>query len=1181
VLRANAIFLSVAVSVFRAFRGYSKNLRNNVDLAVVTPDRRLEAAGGRVINARARFPVRVALAALFAVHRRRLPRPSLFIDTMQRTRVLRTLATIAALSISAASVSAQTIDSATIAGFRWRTVGPANFMGRLSDVVGIPGPSKTLFVAAAAGGIWKSTNNGITWRPVFDDQRVISMGMLAIAPSDTQQVWAGTGEPNSRNTIEPGAGIYKSTDGGATWKFMGLQKTQHIGRIVVHPTNPNIVYVAALGAAWAANPERGLYKTTDGGQNWQLIKFISNKAGFIDVAMDPKNPETLYAASWERLRTPYSLKSGGPGSALWKTTDGGKTWTEIKGSGFPEGTKGRIGLAIAASNPDYVYAMVEAAEPSKDGSYKPDRAPKGNGLYRSTDAGKTWTRMNPANTRPFYYSQVRVDPKNPERVYFSSTQILVSDDGGKTARPAAQSVHVDDHGLWIDPNDPERWVLGNDGGISITYDKGGNFLFPANLPLAQMYEVSYDYAVPYNICGGAQDNGAWCGPSRRRGGALNNAYWYTISGGDGFYTAQDPTDPNIVWGESQGGNASRLNLKTGERSTLRKPGWQEKYKLWEDSIALVRGDPLKPETREMTTKINEYRTKQKADSIDLALRFNWNTPYFLSPHNPQVLYMGGNRVLKSTARGDNLFLLSPDLSKKLAAKIDTSMNLTGGVTLDATGAETYGTVVALAESYMKPGLLFAGTDDGNVWISHNDGATWDNLTGRFPGLPNNEVYVNRIEPSHFDVNTFYVAFDNHRTNDFLPYLYVTTDGGKTFKSIVNNLPKDGVGDFVHVIREDPTNRDLLFVGTSIAVYASIDRGQNWTKFMTSMPSVPVFDLKIHPRDRELIAATHGRGFWIVDIAPLEQLTPKVLAANAFLFAPKTAFQWGEGPTLYASGNGNAQGFFQVPSPPYGAEISYRLTQFSPAGPVRIVVSSVNGDTLATLTGAGGAGVHSATWNFQGRRPVAAELSPSDRRDSILRVVRGPTVLDSLSKAGYDSVAMARVRQLLMAMAAGPNAAALGGRGGGGGRGNAGCERPLMQFDRFCARPGEGPLPGAGRAGGAGGAAADSSGEGGGGGGGGRGGPEAPNVVKVFGLIGIRPPAGGRGGGGGGGRGGAPGAFMANTGEYLVTLKVGDQTLRQVLRVERVSGGDDVANPFGGEKERELKVQAKAKARTTR
>lgn len=917
--------------------------------------------------------------------------------------------------LSAAPVSAQVLDSASISGLRWRTVGPANFMGRLSDVVGIPGPSKTIFVAAAAGGIWKSMNNGITWKPTFDDKRIISMGMLAIAPSDTQQVWAGTGEPNSRNSIEPGGGIYKSTDGGNTWTLKGLEKTEQIGRIVVHPTNPNLVYVAALGAAWRRNPERGLYKSTDGGTTWTLSKFISDKAGFVDVAMNMQNPNILFAASWERIRTPYSLTSGGPGSGLWKTTDGGTTWTEVKGGGFPDGVKGRIGLDISRSNPNIIYAMIEAAAPQTGGGFTPSRNPRDNGLWRSSDGGATWTKVNNANTRPFYYSQVRVDPKNPERVYFSSTQLQVSDDGGRTSRNAAQNVHVDDHGIWIDPNDPERWFLANDGGVAITFDKGGNFIQGQNLPIAQFYEVSYDYAVPYNICGGAQDNGAWCGPSKRRSGATNLAYWFTISGGDGFYTAQDPTDPSIVYGESQGGNASRINLKTGERYSFQKPTWQLQYRMWEDSIATVRGDPLRPATPAVTASITALRARQRQDSIDLSLRFNWNSPFFISPHNPATIYFAGNRVLKSTKRGEDLSLISPDLSKKMAARIDTADNWTGGITIDATGAETYSTVVSLAESYVKAGIIYAGTDDGNVWKSHNDGATWEDLSKNFPGLPGTDLYVTKIEPSHFDTLTFYVAFENHRWGHFKPYVYATNDGGKTFRSIAGDLPSDGNADYVHVVREDPANRDLLYVGTSIGVYATLNRGVSWFKLSSGFPSTPVYDLKVHPRDRELIAATHGRGFWIVDIAPLQQLTTRTITQNAFLFEPKTGFQWGEAPTLMASGNGNAQGFFAIPNPPYGASISYRVTGAG-SGPATIRITDALGDTIATLSGPGGAGLHTVTWPFSGTRtlPPAGPraLSASERRDSILRAVRAPMVLDSLTRAKYDSGAIAQARVLL-------------------------------------------------------------------------------------------------------------------------------------------------------------------------
>ena len=421
---------------------------------------------------------------------------------------------------------------------------------------------------------------------------------------------------------------------------MGLDKTQHIGRIVVHPTNPNIVYIAALGAAWKSNAERGIYKTTDGGNTWQLVKFINDKTGFIDITMSPKDPNTLYAAAWQRVRTPYSLTSGGPGSGLFKTTDGGATWIEIKGNGYPETQKGRIGLAISLSNPDVVYALTEAdSNPNAKPAKGAKRQTLQNGLYRSADAGKTWVKTNDANTRPFYYSQVRVHPRNPDRVWFSSTPVLVSNEGGKNARTSTQGIHVDHHAMWIDPNDPDRMIVGDDGGVSISYDNGGNWVFAAQLPIGQFYEVSYDFEVPYNICGGAQDNGSWCGPSKRKG-PVTNAYWLTIAGGDGFYTAQHPLEPWVVFGESQGGNASRLNLRTGERANLVKPNWRPRYQQYEDSILYTRGDTAQPASKEVNAKITEFRNRQKTDSTELDMRFNWNSPLFISPHNPDVVYLG-------------------------------------------------------------------------------------------------------------------------------------------------------------------------------------------------------------------------------------------------------------------------------------------------------------------------------------------------------------------------------------------------------------------------------------------------------------------------------------------------------------------------------------------------------------
>ncbi|MBK8647857.1 MAG: hypothetical protein IPN16_15230 [Gemmatimonadetes bacterium] len=1054
----------------------------------------------------------------------------------RRSLTLTLLATASSIGVAQAPFE---VDSATLAAFRWRLVGPANTMGRVSDVAGIPSPSKTLFVATAAGGIWKSTNNGTTWRPVFDNQRVISMGMLAIAPSDTMQVWAGSGEPNSRNSVSPGGGIYKSTDGGITWKLMGLEKTQTIGRIQVHPTNPNIVYVAALGAIWNANKERGLYKTTDGGTTWELIKFISDKAGFVDVQLDPSNPDVVWAASYERVRGPYFLKSGGPGSALWKSTDAGKTWTEVKGSGFPESMKGRMSIAIAQSNPKVMYTMVEAdtapnAKPDK--TKKPQEKPSG--LYRSADGGVTWERTNNENVRPFYYSQVRVHPKNPDRVYWSSTPVKVSDDGGKTTKNATVGVHVDHHAMWIDPNDPDRMIVGNDGGIAISYDQGGSYDVASTLPVSQAYNVSFDMSVPYRVCTGLQDNGSWCGPSRRKQGQITNAMWATVAGGDGFVTQQDPTDANIVYAESQGGNISRFNFATSERTSLVKPNWRPRYAQWEDSILVERPDTTAPMSKEQKKRIDAFRAQQKTDSVAFDLRWNWNTPYIISAHNPQVLYFGASRVLKSTKRGDEMYPISPDLSYADAEKIRISTRTTGGITVDATGAETYGTIVSLAESPIRPGILFAGTDDGRVWVSKNDGGSWDELSKNFPGLAPN-AYVSEIEPSPHDSMTVFVTFDNHRVGDFTPYVYHSADFGKSFKSIAANLPTGGP-DFVHVIKQDPTNADLLFVGTDVGAFVSLNKGQSWQKFMSGLPTVPVNDLKIHPRDKELIAATHGRALWIVDIAALQQMKPEAVAAESFLFKPKAAYQYGEMPF---EGQSVGHQFFQTPSPQYGAEISYRLTTRG-AGQVRVVIQDVTGDTIRTLNGPSTLGTHKVVWDFRGKAPTPPPLSPAGKRDSILTVRRADFVFDSLGKAGMDTVALGRFRRMITGGDMQQMAQMF--MGGGGTFGGSTVWNP---------RPGEQAAAQRGGGGGRGGAAGAAAAAG----------ITDPNVA--FQIVQLLNPRGGAGGGfalPGGARTQAP---IVQPGDYLVSITVNGKTLKQTLRVERASGSGVVSSFFEEEDER--------------
>lgn len=851
---------------------------------------------------------------------------------MPLARCQRTIRTAIHIAVAATLTlpyvaSAQLLDTATLASFAWRNVGPSEMGGRVTDIEGIPSPSHTFYVATATGGVWKTINAGTTFTPVFDNERVISIGDIAIAPSDTNQIWVGTGEPNVRNSVSPGGGVYKSTNGGASWTLMGLERTQHIGRVVVHPTNPDIVFVAALGQLWSANPDRGLYKTTDGGRNWRRVKFVDDSTGFVDVIIDQRTPNVMFAASWQVRRLAYDFASGGKGSALWKSIDGGETWDEVRGGGFPSTTKGRMGLAIAPSDSRVVYASVEAD------SLRNGAQPSGlqSGLYRSANGGETWTRTSDINARPFYFSQVTVDTRDANRVYWSSTPVQYSTDGGVTARIASHGVHPDHHAMWIDPADPQHQIVGNDGGVAQSWDRGGSYNFLNLMPLGQFNGISYNMAIPYRVCGGLQDNGTWCGPSRSKAYPLIGSEWIHIVGGDGFITAQHPTNPGIVYGESQVGVVQRVNPATGVGVRLQRP-------------RMPAGDEL---------------------------RFNWKTPFFLSVHDSATVYVGANHVLAAKGGRNALTVISPDLSKRDTAKTNMRFRV-GGITTDPGRAETWGTVFALAESPLRAGLLFAGTDDGNVWLSQDAGGKWQDLTTRVQGVPK-DASVSHIEPSHADTATFYVTFDNHMANDFTPYVYVTTDFGRTFTPIVNNLPR-GSADYVHVIRQDPFNAALLFVGTDLGVYVSRNSGATWQKFMTGMPTVPVTDLQIHPRERELIAATHGRSVWIVNIAPLEQLTTAVLAERAHLFAPTPGLQYNEKFAI-RSFAGNA--VYEGTNAPYGAELAYWSSGASPADSATLIVTSAAGDTLWQYRGASTRGVHRVTWDFLSGRATASNDEDGD------------------------------------------------------------------------------------------------------------------------------------------------------------------------------------------------------------
>src|SRR5688500_18530559 len=949
---------------------------------------------------------------------------------VQRSFPARATLSLVAMLV-ASPLTAQVPDSATLAGLTWRSIGPVNMAGRITDVEVDPRNPRVFYVAGATGGLWKTINAGTTFIPLWDNAPIASLGDIAISPSNPDIIWLGTGEDDSRNSVQPGYGIYKSTDGGLTWRSMGLEKSQHVGRIVVHPTNPDIVWVSALGALWGSNPERGLYKTTDGGRTWTMSKFISDKAGFVDIAIDPRNPNVLFAASYERVRGPHFLKSGGPGSALWRTADGGTTWREVKGGGFPETTKGRISIVIAASNPNIIYTMVEADSVRGE---QPQRLRSG--VYRSSDGGNTWRWMNVTNNRPFYFSQIRVDPKNPNRVYRMAVDFAFSDDGGYSWRTGMLGIHEDYHAMWINPNDTDHFIVGGDAGLFQTHDKGGSYDGLNNFAMAQFYGISYDFQVPYRVCGGMQDNGTSCGISRRRGGQLQMTDWFAIFAADGLQSAQDPVNPEFVYYESQGGNIARRNLATGETMSLRPR--TVSVNQYGQQINQIKANTQANST-EQVQQIAAVRQRLRTEMADpgVANRWNWNTPFILSRHNPMVYYVGANKMFKSVKRGEGLVAISPDLSTqnpdwlRISGGFDAEGNpatdASGGITRDATGAEENGTIVTIDESPLRPGMPYVGTDDGKVWLTRNDGGTWEDLSGRFEGVPP-MTHVSKVAPSHHDTATVYVTFDNHRVNDFKPYVYVSNDSGRTFRSISAGLPNDRPGP-PYVAGEEPVAPNLIVTGTDLGAYASLNEGTAWCPPRSGLPTVPVDDLRVHPRDPEFIAGTNGRSILVLDFAPLQQMNADVLGRAAHLFAPAVALQYGQ---LPAPSEMRAHRGWKVDGGPAGAVISYRLTTATDS--VRIAIVNTAGDTVARLRGPGTVGLNKVEWGMA--------VSPSGQVNLTGRGGRGGNAASNVagfppgfiprpaeSAAPPDSSGSPTAQARALAAAGG---AGRGGRGAGGG-----------------------------------------------------------------------------------------------------------------------------------------------------
>ncbi len=779
-----------------------------------------------------------------------------------------------------------------IAGLNPREIGPSTMGGRIADFAVYEKEPRIFYVATASGGLWKTENGGMSMKPVFYGENTVSLGAAAVCQTDPNLVWVGTGEASSRNSVAWGDGVYKSTDGGKTWTNMGLKETMSISKIVIDPKDPNIVYVAALGRLWGTNPERGIYKTIDGGKTWEKVLYHDEKTGCIDLAMDPSNHDILIAALWQRQRYPYQMVSGGPGSGIYKSINAGKSWYRID-RGLPVGDVGRIGLSIFRKDPKRIIATVEHNKES--------------GVYRSMDRGESWAKISTLNPRPFYFSRPQQDPLDENRIYLGAVSFHFSEDAGKSFKAMRMNVHVDNHAIWVNPTDSNHFLIGNDGGVSQTRDRGLTWEHIDNLPIGQYYAVSYDMRRPYWVVGGLQDNNSYTSPTQSHRGGVIAEDAIGLAGGDGFHAQIDPLDWSTTYSESQGGAIERIDIKTGSDKFVRPS---------------IKGEKL---------------------------RFNWSTPFILSPHNHQVLYCGANRLFMSQDRGDHWKPISPDLTTNNPKQENLGE---GPLQSTVTGAEQHCTIITLAESELKQGLLWVGTDDGLVQVSQDEGNTWTNVTPNIIGLPEG-LWCSRVTASRFVEGRCYATFDGHRSNDFKPYVYVTENFGKTWSSLTDGLPNY---DSVYAITEGQKNPDLLYLGSEMSLRMSFDRGKTWSRFRTNFPTVAVHDLVVHPRDLDLLIATHGRSLWTLDVSALEQLTADVRKQDVALFKPQDVVQIGriEDESFWGD-----RKFFTKNTQP-GTRIFYWLGKDLPDD-VKITVSSLDGRSV-DLTGKGKAGLNFVNWN---------------------------------------------------------------------------------------------------------------------------------------------------------------------------------------------------------------------------
>ena len=854
----------------------------------------------------------------------------------------------------AATKPAKTQDNSSkdpLENLKFRNLGPAVGGGRVTTVVGIPGKPNIYYAGAAGGGVWMTQDGGLSWKAIFEKESTGSIGAIALAPSNPNLVWVGTGEKNIRNDVITGKGIYFSSDAGATWKHMGLRDVGQIANIVIDPHDPNIVLVAAMGHPWGANAERGIFRTADGGKSWQKVLYVDEETGASSLIMDPGNPMVLFAGFWHVRRYPWMLESGGASGGIFRSLDGGSTWKKLS-EGLPEGPVGRIGLAAAASNPRHIYALVE----SKTGV-----------LWDTNDLGDHWkmvSNQHVLNARPFYFSELVVSPRDENKVYFISFNIMLSEDGGKTSRATSRGVHVDHHSVWIDPENPDRMIDGNDGGVYVTSDAGRNWRYLDNLPIEQFYSVAQDDETPYNLCGGLQDNNGWCGPSNSlsRGG-ITGFEWFTVTGGDGEYIVPAQGGTHMVYADSQNGFISRVNIKDGMSSFLR---------------PYLHGvQSMKP--------------------ADLKYRFNWTSPIAVSSTNPSEVYLGGNVLFKSTDAGVHWTPISPDLTRNDKTK---QLSSGGVIEYDLSGAESVGAILSMSLSPVDPKVIWVGTDDGVVQVTRDGGQNWTNVTSAIPNLPQ-WGRLQQIEASPFDAGTAYAAVDFHEVDNNKPYAFKTHDFGKTWTSISQGLPGE---DPARVVREDPNKKGFLVLGTDTALFYSADEGSHWTPLKSNYPTASVYDIKFVKKTHDLVIATHGRGLFVMDdITALEDSGANLGKGEFHLYSTLPAVNWHTW-----SKHGFASGGYTAPNPMSGAVITYYLPaeiKVSPEQrkkaqtPVKITVSDSSGQVIRTMYGPSKYGVNRTAWNLRYDGPKRlAFVQPEEREEEFFFDPNvGPTALPGTYK----------------------------------------------------------------------------------------------------------------------------------------------------------------------------------------